>query len=94
MRLLYLFEWGAETMDEEKKEVQTSREEAVNDLPSSSGEARSGGVHSDSDKPSFSFWRYFFKILLRIILVLAILALLGVIALFFICLNFKRGFGP
>ena len=55
-------------------------------------EAQSGGVHSD--RPSFSFWRYFFKILLRIILVLAILALLGVITLFLICLNNNRSFGP
>lgn len=87
-------------MKDEDLEGRNVREDKTDKrLPSSSDvkgnlKARSGGVHSDIDKPSFSFWRYFFKILLRIILVLAILALLGVIALFFICLNFKRGFGP
>lgn len=77
-------------MDEEKQEVQTSREEAVNDLPSSSGEVQPGGVQSDSARPSFNFWRYFFKI----VLVLAVLAVLVVVTLFVICLNSNISFGP
>lgn len=83
-------------MNDEDLEVRNGREDKTDKrLPSSSVvnenlKVQPGGVQSDSARPSFNFWRYFFKI----VLVLAILAVLVVVTLFVICLNSNISFGP